>query len=772
MKKEMDKIRQRRHLDVKGLVQGVGFRPFVYRKTDELNLTGFIRNTTQGVEIEVEGSPEDLDALQKSLKEDLPPLARVDSLESRAMACRGDNEFKIVASDRAPGAAALISPDMATCDACLDELKTPGNRRHRYPFVNCTDCGPRFSIVKAVPYDRSRTTMNVFILCPACEEEYKNPLDRRYHAEPNACPECGPQICYDSPKTAKKLYKEEALAHAKAVLNNGGILAVKGLGGFHLACDARNQAAVLRLRERKHRPAKPLAIMCRDMEEVRRCVKISADEERELQNPRRPILLLARNEKDDSGIAAAVAPGHHDLGVMLPYTPLHHLLFDGDAPASLVMTSGNRSEEPIVTDNDEALSHLADIADGFLLHNRPIWNRSDDSVAYVAGANLVLTRRSRGFVPLPVSLPVSVRPTLAVGAQLCNTFAVAERQRLIFSQHIGDMDNEETLLFFKESVEKFCNWLQVRPEIIAHDLHPDLMTTRFAEEWKNKARLVPVQHHHAHLVSALAAHDIKHEALGFVLDGTGFGTDGGIWGGEILFGSAAGFLRLGRLRALPLPGGEAAIRRPWRTAVAYLQDFAPELKDAPLPLFQRAKNTEELQVVRKMVERRFNTPMTTSAGRLFDAVAALLDVCDDATYEGQAAIELEQLARQGEQGTCPDLLFDFAESEQTLILDPAPLFRKLVELCLAGVDRTALAFGFHKAFATALADSVGPLQKLASFSEVALCGGVFQNRILTRLTTEALIKRGFTPLAPGEIPVNDAGLALGQVLVAAHAAKN
>jgi hydrogenase maturation protein HypF len=755
---------------VTGIVQGVGFRPFVYRVACGLGLGGLVRNTSGGVEIEVEGSPDRIEKFLDSLKNDPPPLARVDKLETNLLQALGEKSFRILTSQVQSGEAALISPDVATCEDCRRELMDPSDRRHRYPFINCTNCGPRFTIVENVPYDRARTTMRAFTLCPACRREYTDPADRRFHAEPNACPLCGPQVFLLDPAGRELGRGEEAIRRARAELSAGKILAVKGLGGFHLACDATCDRAVLELRQRKRRPHKPLAVMCRDVAIVQACCLADEAELRKLQSPARPILLLKRREKPADGrieISPLVAPARGDLGVMLPYTPLHYLLLEEGAPPCLVMTSGNRSEEPIVIDNEIARKKLGSIADFFLVHNRPIWNRCDDSVGYLEDSRLVLVRRSRGYVPLPLELPVEVPPTLALGAMYSNTFALAAGRRLFFSQHIGDVDNTEALAFLRESIEKLERWLEIEPEVIVCDRHPDLLTTRLAEELAvGGKKLVKVQHHHAHLVSALAACGHRGEAQGLVLDGTGWGDDRTIWGGELLVGSARSVKRLGHLRPLPLPGGEAAIRRPARLAAAYLHGIFPQAGQLPLDLWKRM-DAGELQVTRRMVERGFNTPLTSSAGRLFDAVAALLGVRDEISYEGQAAIELEQLALACSEERSWPLPMDLSQENGMLIFEPAPLFEELIKALGEGVERERLAFGFHAALADCLVEACRRVQKNGGPRQVALGGGVFQNRLLTRLVARGLSQCGLVPLLPGVVPVNDGGLALGQVLIAA-----
>ncbi|MBI5532726.1 MAG: carbamoyltransferase HypF [Deltaproteobacteria bacterium] len=748
---------------VAGIVQGVGFRPFIHRIAHELGLSGSVCNTFDGAEIEIEGPRARLQAFLDALRDRPPPIARIDRIEVQDMAPTGVSGFRIIESAAGGGQAALISPDVAVCDDCLRELRDPTDRRHRYPFINCTNCGPRFTIVQEVPYDRPKTTMARFAMCERCLTEYQDPADRRYHAQPDACPACGPRAQLISASGEVIAECDEAIERARKMLSSGAIVAVKGLGGFHLACDATNAAAVRALRERKPRRHKPLAVMCRDQEAAQAYCEVTERELRELTLPRRPILLLKRRASPEPGwpaVVEEVAKGHQDLGVMLPYTPVHELLLAPGAPACLVMTSGNRTGGPIEVTNDEAREMLGHIVEAFLVHDRDIWNRCDDSVGAVQGERLVLMRRSRGFVPLPVELPVEVQPTFAVGAMFSNAFAIASGRRVFLSQHIGDVENLEVLQFLEESQDKLHRWLGLKPELIVHDLHPDMLTTRFAAEIAGDARRVAVQHHHAHLASAMAAAGLTEEAQGLVLDGTGYGLDRTIWGGEILVGNAARVRRAGHLRALPLPGGDAATRRPIRIAIAYLHALAAGAESAKLDLWNRAAH-DEIAVVRRMVDQRFNTPQTTSAGRLFDAVASLLGVCDEATYEGQAAIELEQFARAGNPGARLRMAVT-----PGLEVDPQPLLCGLVQGLVDGVSRPQLAYGFHAALAEALAEACARLLAAGAPRKVVLCGGVFQNRILVELATAALQRQGLEPVLPGLIPVSDGGIALGQVMVA------
>ncbi|MDK9700256.1 MAG: carbamoyltransferase HypF [bacterium] len=772
---------QRTQIKVTGIVQGVGFRPFVYRIAVSNQLTGHVYNHSSGVDIEVEGTAENLAQFQSELLSILPPLARIDTLQIKEIPANGDTTFRIIESSDTIAEAALISPDVATCDDCLRELFDPNDRRYLYPFINCTNCGPRFTIIEELPYDRSQTTMREFPLCDDCANEYRNPLDRRFHAEPVACPVCGPQLEFVTldKGTDKSVCPADGSPINKTVsaLEAGKIVAIKGLGGFHLSCDAINENAVQTLRVRKGRPSKPLAVMFRSIDVLRCYCEVSEAEEKELLSYRQPILLLRKRADisvcrpyPEGKLTESLAPGIDEIGAFLPYTPIHHLLFHETKLDCLVMTSGNRSEEPIVIDNDECIEKLSDIADAALVHNRKIWNRCDDSVGYFSGSRLIITRRSRGFAPLPVQLETEVAPTLAVGAMYCNTFALAEGKRAFLSQHIGDVDNQATIEFMQESIEKLQRWLGIIPEIIAHDLHPNLLTTRFAQEIGSGKKLVGVQHHHAHFAAALAANQLRQPAIGIVFDGTGYGLDRTIWGGEIFIGDTSRVERIGWLQPLLLPGGDSSIKKPYRTAIAYLHQLFENKYELPEKLLKYATD-EEIGLVKSMVDRHFNTVQTTSIGRLFDAVSAMLGVCGVSTYEGQAAIELEQLAwravREGSTQEIPELPFIIAVNGNTLQMEARSFFEQLSELVnQKKVSLQNLAYAFHLALSEAVVQCCLVLREQTQLRDVVLCGGVWQNRLLTQLTGERLEQNGFRPIYPGIIPVNDGGIALGQVCVA------
>ena len=709
---------ERCRFQIAGVVQGVGFRPFVFGLAQRHRLAGFVLNDGTGVLIEAEGATEALAAFARALHDEAPPLARVDSVRADRLPSRGTRGFTIEASI-ATGQTALIPADVATCDDCLRELFDPGDRRYRYPFVNCTQCGPRFTIVRSVPYDRPNTTMAGFPLCADCRREYEDPTDRRFHAEPVCCPVCGPQLSLP-------------LEQAVELLQGGAIVAVKGLGGWHLACDAANEDAVAALRARKHREDKPFALMTTRPELL---AHIDRDEAALLESRRRPIVLLRRSA--DAPVAASVAPGSPWLGVMLPYTPLHHLLL-ADVGSALVMTSGNRSDEPIAYEDDEARERLEGIADAFLGHNRPIHRRCEDSLLRSAFP----IRRSRGFAPDAVSLPIEIdRPILAVGAELKSTFCVARGRDAFLSPHLGDLDSDLAYRAFGADVELYLAMLGTRAEVIAHDLHPEYLSTKWALE--QDAELIGVQHHHAHAAACLAEHGETGTALALVFDGTGLGTDGTLWGGELLRCDLASFERVSHLTPVPLPGGEAAIREPWRMAAIYL-----ELAGRPVP-FERWPY-ERWPAVRESLQ--VNAPLSSGMGRLFDAASALLGVREQVTFEGQAAMELELLAAETE-----------AEPYGWRFGEGAELIGALHDDLAAGRPRAEMAAAFHETIA---ASSAAACAEAAESGTVVLSGGSFQNlRLLASLRRE-LEALGFRVLTHRIVPPNDGGISYGQVVVA------
>jgi hydrogenase maturation protein HypF len=794
---------------VEGIVQGVGFRPFVYSLATRLGLGGLVGNDVDGVFAEAEGSPAAVAEFLRALERDAPPLARVERVTATAMAPAGTASFEIVASDPAGRRRTLIAADTATCADCLRELADPADRRFRYPFINCTNCGPRFTIVRDVPYDRPLTTMAGFAMCEQCAAEYRDPANRRFHAQPTCCPACGPKLTLldqsgkpladitleekgrpaddlrptrgGEPLTPEAPQPDLALAAAAALLRAGRIVAVKGLGGYHLAVDAASEEAVAALRARKHREDKPFAVMAADLEIARRLCQVDDAEAALLTSPARPVVLLARHL--DADIATPVAPGNRQLGIMLPYTPLHHLLLEA-VGRPLVLTSGNVSDEPIAYRDEDALNRLGGIADAFLTYDRAIHIRTDDSVARVVRGRPTLIRRSRGYVPEPVTVDGGFpRPVLACGAELKNTFCLAKEHRAFVSHHIGDLENAETLRSFTEGIEHFGRLFDITPQVVAYDLHPEYLSTKYALD-TGGVDLVGVQHHHAHIASCLADNGFDGPVIGVAFDGTGYGTDGTIWGGEFLIATPADFKRAGHLAPVPMPGGAAAVRQPWRMAAAYLDAAGLDGAVAGLAVTQR--NAARWDTIVAMARRRVNAPLTSSAGRLFDAVAAILDLRYEISYEGQAAIELEQLADPAETGAYPASIktadgtavtaprggVTAAGPMGTVPADPfrasgADLFGAAVEDLTAGVPREIIAARFHNGLAALIQHGCEILREEHGLNAVALSGGVFQNLLLIRQTEARLETSGFTVLTHSRVPCNDGGISLGQAVVAA-----
>jgi hydrogenase maturation protein HypF len=757
--------RRRVRARVEGTVQGVGFRPHVYRLANRLGVSGYVLNDAGGVLVEAEGDGPAVESFLAALTAEAPALAQVERVRAHEVAPTGEAGFAIRESPRGGEPRAPVTADSATCDPCLAELRDPGDRRFRYPFINCTDCGPRFTIVRGVPYDRPRTTMAAFAMCPACRAEYEDPADRRFHAQPNACPRCGPQarLVDSAGRAAGAAGDRDAVEAAARALRAGAIVAVKGLGGFHLACRADDEAAVAALRARKHREDKPFALMAADLPAIERLVQSSAEDVSLLVSRRRPIVLAPR--RSDAPAAPSVAPLSPDLGVMLPYSPLHHLLL-ADTGATLVMTSGNVSDEPIAYRDAEAIERLARIADLFLVHDREIHTRTDDSVVRtvrVEGRRPLVLRRSRGHVPDAIELPVPApHPLLACGAELKNTFCVAKDDRAWVGHHVGDLRNYETLRSFTEGVEHFRRLFAVEPEVVAHDLHPDYLSTSYALDQEGM-RPLGVQHHHAHLAACLAEHGQSGEAVGAIFDGAGHGTDGTVWGGELLWGGLEGFGRDGSLLAVRLPGGDAAVRQPWRMACSWLVTAGDDHPRPPAAL-ARAVDPRSWDSVAGLARTGFSSPPTTSVGRLFDAVAALCGVRTQVTYEGQAAIELEAACDQSERGAYP---LEVLQADGGLVLDPRETIRALVSELSRGVAVPLVAARFHNALAAATAAACGLACERRRTRTVVLSGGVFQNRRLLETTASRLAEAGLRPLVSERLPPNDGAIAYGQAAVAA-----
>jgi hydrogenase maturation protein HypF len=765
---------QRQRILIQGIVQGVGFRPFVYTRAIRHGLVGFVFNNNIGVTIEVEGTAQTIDAFQLALQEELPPLASIASLASERIPLRHDTNFRIVHSETGTERHALISPDAATCNDCLRELFNPADRRYHYPFINCTNCGPRFTIIQDVPYDRDKTTMRVFPMCPACQREYEDPLNRRFHAQPNACPVCGPRVSLltrGTGGTIQPIACQDPISETARLLAAGTIMAVKGLGGYHLACDALHEEAVQRLRQRKQREAKPFALMVPDVATARQLCIVSEAEAELLQSHHRPIVLLQK--RGDSPVTSAVAPEYDSLGLMLPYTPLHHLLLravadahHSEGPTALVMTSGNLSEEPIAYRDEDALARLQTIADAFLIHNRDIHMRCDDSVVRMAASGEQFLRRSRGYAPEPIALSTALPvPLLACGAHLKNTFCLGKDRRAFVSHHIGDLENLETLLSFREGIEHFQRLFDIVPEAIAYDLHPEYLATKYALETAIPHK-IGVQHHYAHIASVIAEHGLTEPVIGVAADGTGYGTDGAIWGCEIMIADLLQFHRLAHLAYVPLPGGEQAVRQPWRMGAVYLSiAYGASFMNQAIPFVQTLNHTR-WQALSQMIARGINCPRTSSLGRLFDAVAALLGLhSTEVVYEGQAAIALEMLA-----ATCTDPVTSYPVCWQPgdpAQLDVAPLIQSLTEDILRGEPAARIARRFHLSIATMLADACVEARKQTGLSRVALSGGVFQNRLLLADVIMLLEKNAFHVFLNRRVPPNDGGISLGQLAVAA-----
>jgi hydrogenase maturation protein HypF len=747
---------------VRGVVQGVGFRPFVYRLAHQYNLGGWVRNTSGSVDIEVEGAEKAVKNFLTDLKEKAPPMARIESVKASFHPPKGYTGFQIEPSLSQEGQYQLVSPDIATCPDCQEEIFSPDDRRFGYPFTNCTNCGPRFTIIEDIPYDRPKTTMRKFRMCPRCQREYDDPLDRRFHAQPNACPDCGPALeLVDS--DGKLVEVDNTIKKASDLLKEGKIMAVKGLGGFQLACDATSQEVVNILRDRKRRPSKPLAVMMATLKDIEKHCLISPEEKKLLESPQCPIVLL--KWKQSSGIAKAVAPNLKYLGVMLPYTPLHHLLLK-KAGLPLVMTSGNLSEEPIAKDNDEALRRLKGIADYFLWHNRDIYARYDDSVYMVEGGQPIALRRARGYAPYPIFLPFKAKQILACGAEDKNTFCLTRDEHAFVSQHIGDMENEETLEHFENTINLYKKLFRIEPEIIAYDMHPDYLATKYALEAgaSSSLKLVPVQHHHAHIAGCLAENGVKERVIGVAFDGTGYGADGTIWGGEFLLADCKDFKRVGHFEYMPLPGGAAAIKKPYRLALSYLytllgEDFS--LDGLPLAGLDPA----ETEIIKRQLKRKINSPLASSAGRLFDAVSALAGVRGEIDYEAQAAIELEMVA-PNEIDKAEAYPFSIEDDGGMRVVKLKELMKAVVDDIRSKVPTPVVSLKFHYTLAGIVTEMCKLIADDSKIKRVALSGGVFQNRLLSKLASAALKREGFEVLTHRLVPANDGGISLGQAVVA------
>jgi hydrogenase maturation protein HypF len=754
--------RVRKAIDITGIVQGVGFRPYVYRLAAQHGLAGFITNTAAGVSIEVEGLAEAVEGFVTKLSREAPPLARITELRARDVPARDEKVFSILPSRQGEAGRVLISPDVAVCDDCLRELFDPADRRFSYPFINCTNCGPRYTIVRDVPYDRALTSMAVFPMCDACQREYDDPLNRRFHAQPNACWKCGPQVeLWDG--EGNRVEAADAIKEAARRLQAGCVVAVKGLGGFHLAVDATNAAAVGRLREGKRRVEKPFAVMVPDLAAAENLCQLDVTSRALLESPERPIVLSRK--RCPNPVADRVAPFNRDLGVFLPYTPVHHLLFRVGHFQALVMTSGNISEEPIAIDNREAASRLRGIADYFLVHNRDILLRCDDSVVSVTAGRPRQVRRARGYVPVPVFLHQDLPPILAVGGELKNTVCLTKGRQAFLSQHIGDLENMESYRFFEATISTFKRILDIEPKILAYDLHPGYFSTRWAMG-QDGIKRVGVQHHHAHIASCMAENHLAGKVIGIALDGTGYGTDGAVWGGEVLLATYAGFERAAHLDYVAMPGGTTAIVEPWRMAVSYLHKHAGDaLWDLQIP-FVRGLDRRRTSVLVQMLQRGVNSPLTSSCGRLFDAVAALAGIRQQVNYEAQAAIELE--AAMDGDGEAAGYPFEIRPDGSGWIIGTKPLFEALVDDLASGVPAGIISRRFHEGLARVLAEMAKLIHDGTGLDTVCLSGGSFQNAFLIESLTQRLEADGLKVFTHSTVPCGDGGLSLGQAMVAAH----
>jgi hydrogenase maturation protein HypF len=749
---------QRLRIHIQGIVQGVGFRPFIYQLAHRHRLNGYVANTPKGVELEVEGGRDALHHFLKELPDSAPPLASITQIETEELPAASYSTFEIKASEEGEGREALISPDTATCSDCLRELFDPQDRRHRYPFINCTNCGPRYTIINDIPYDRPKTSMAAFTMCDDCAREYHDPLDRRFHAQPNGCWSCGPRV-WLADSSGKDLKISEPISKAAKHLSQGVIVAVKGLGGFHLAVDASQNEAVKRLRLRKGREEKPLALMSSSLEQIERYALVGDEERRMLTCFQRPIVIVPK--RPGNTIAPEVAPRNRSFGVMLPYTPVHHLLLSHRFLA-LVMTSGNISEEPIAIDNQESVERLGKIADYFLFHDRDILLRSDDSILRAAKGRPRQIRRSRGYVPVPIFLKKPVAEVLALGGELKGTICLTKENRAFVGQHLGDLENLETLEFLELTAHHLRRILEVSPRLLVHDLHPDYLTTQVALA-QDELPTLAVQHHHAHVVSCMAEHGLEGKVLGLALDGTGYGDDGCIWGGEILVADQRNYERVAHLDYVPMPGGEKAIKEPWRMAVAYLWAAFGEkvFQDEQHPF--RKWDRDQIGVLVQMMQRQINSPLTSSCGRLFDAVAALVGLRDRIAYEGQAAIELEQWL----EPTTDRYQYELGEVGDRLILSPTAIFAQVFDDVVSGVATELVSGKFHQTLVAMFADACLHLCELHGLNRVVCSGGVFQNIFLLENLEDRLGASGLEVYTPQLIPANDGCISLGQAIVGA-----
>ena len=747
-----------RRMEVNGIVQGVGFRPFVYQLANQYRLNGEVANTSSGVVIHIEGLQNNIESFSADLPRKCPPLARITQISLHHELVKDFKDFSIIASADTALMSTLIPPDVSICDPCRQELFDPKDRRFGYPFINCTNCGPRYTIIDDIPYDRPKTSMKHFKMCPLCQAEYDDPGNRRFHAQPNACKDCGPHVSLFD-RDRNKVNTSNPIERTATLLKQGCIVAIKGLGGFHLAVDAGNTNAVAALRQRKYREEKPMAVMSLDMAHIRKYAVVKPAEEELLTSFQRPIVLLEKIEP--SPISEEVSPRNRYFGAMLPYTPLHYLILSHGFTA-LVMTSGNLSEEPIAIDNDDAFQRLSGIADYFLIHNRDIYLRSDDSIVRESAGATRFFRRSRGYVPVPVFLQKPVPPILACGAELKNTVCLTKKNQAFLSQHIGDLENLSAYEFFISTIEHMKQLLDISPEIVAHDLHPDYLSTRYAEELKD-IKKIQVQHHHAHIVSCMAENLIDGPVIGLSFDGTGYGADGNIWGGEILVADHKTYRRAAHLSYTPMPGGAAAVKEPWRMAVSYLYDaFGDAFMDLDLPIL-KGIDEKRIKILVEMIQKKVNSPDTSSLGRLFDGIAAMIGIRNHVSFEGQAAMELEMLAEKTIAATYD---YDWVSGDVHRVL-VQPIIRGVVNDMQKGVDPSEISGKFHSTLVRMFSELCEIIGKETGLNRVVLSGGVFQNSFLLTGLIQTLTRNNFQVFTHTLVPPNDGGIALGQAMVAA-----
>jgi hydrogenase maturation protein HypF len=746
-------------IEIKGIVQGVGFRPFIYNLARKCHICGYVLNDTNGVEIEAEGKKTDLDKFLRGIKTSPPPQSRIEYINVKKIALRGYKNFVIKESQKKEEKTVSVSPDLATCDDCLNELFDLKDRRYNYPFLNCTNCGPRLTIIRDIPYDREKTTMSVFEMCPKCNEEYYNPQNRRFHAQPNACPVCGPKLTLIDHKKFEVETSDPVDLTIK-LLKEGHIVAIKGIGGYHLACDGTNKNAVSALRKRKYREDKPFALMAKDLKTIEKFCYLNAVEKKLLQSVKRPIVLLKKKKTDL--IAQEVAPGQKNFGVMLPYSPLHHLLLKKSA-LILVMTSGNQSDEPIAYEDEEAFQRLNKIADYFLIHNREIYRRCDDSVTRVFKGKEMLLRRARGYVPQPLKVDFSFRQhVLATGAQLKNSFCLAKNNSAFLSTHIGDLENYETLDFYAQEIERFKKLCAVEPEVIAYDLHPEYLSTKFALALP-KLKKIPVQHHHAHIVSCMAENGISQKVIGVAFDGTGFGEDNAMWGGEFLLVNLRDYKRVAHFKYVPMPGGEIAIKNPWKMAFSYLYEiYGENFLNLDLE-FVKKLDKNKGEIIQKMLTRKINLFYTSSAGRLFDAVSVLLNWREQTNYEGQPAIELESWAEENIRSSYD---FEIEKEKDILMIEPEWIIQGVIKDLIRKEEKSKISAKFHNSVAQIINEVCSRLRKECDLNSVCLSGGVFQNILLLERTHALLTKNRFKVYIHHKVPPNDGGISLGQAVIA------